>query len=399
MFFPESIKSIKSGDRVLEVGPGASPYKRADIYLEKIYDNEAEEYAQKAYNKHETSKKNTVYYNGGIFPFADKEFDYVVCSHVIEHIPASELPLFMSELSRVAKRGYIEFPNVFYELVNFQPVHLWLMNYKNGEILFLDKEAFKSSRVHEIFREMVYGADTYLYKSFLRYKEAFFCGFEWSEEIRFRLVGGFDELVTDQDRNRIKKIFAFKPSFARRASVSLIQIKIRAGNFLKKAKAYAGGDKCLIHKTAILENRALITVGKGTEIKENVIIKTYDNPVTLGENVQLNPFTVIYGGSGVIVGNNVMIAPHCAIAAGNHDYKQKDLPMRFAPSISRGPIVIEDDVWIAANCTITDGVTIGRGAVVAANSVVNKNVEPFTVVGGVPARFISNRFERQVKND
>ena len=67
-----------------------------------------------------------------------------------------------------------------------------------------------------------------------------------------------------------------------------------------------------------------VRIGKGAEIKDYVIIRTYENPVVIGEYVQINPFTVIYGGSGVQIGNNVMIAPHCMIAAGDHDFRQTE---------------------------------------------------------------------------
>lgn len=143
--------------------------------------------------------------------------------------------------------------------------------------------------------------------------------------------------------------------------------------------------------SAILEDRKLIKIAKTAEIKEFVIIKTYDNPVVIGEYTQVNPFTVIYGGSGVKIGNNVMIAPHCMIASGNHDFKQTKVPMRFAESITKGPIIIEDNVWIGANSTITDGVVIGKDSVIAANSVVTRDVPPHSIVGGVPAKVIGMR--------
>ena len=146
-----------------------------------------------------------------------------------------------------------------------------------------------------------------------------------------------------------------------------------------------------VSRTAILKSKKLIIIKRRAEIQDYVIIRTYVNPVHIGEYTQINPFTVIYGGSGVFIGNNVMIAPHCMIAAGNHDFKQIEKPMRQAGNISKGPIVIEDGVWIGANCTITDGVTIGHNAVVAANSVVVSDVSPYDIVGGVPAKVISNR--------
>jgi acetyltransferase-like isoleucine patch superfamily enzyme len=148
-----------------------------------------------------------------------------------------------------------------------------------------------------------------------------------------------------------------------------------------------------IDPTAVLKGKNLIKIDKTAEIKAYVIITTFAKPIEIGENSQINPFTVIYGGSSVIIGKDVMIAPHCMIAAGNHDYKQTEKPMRFAGNLTKGPIIIEDDVWIGANCTITDGVKIGKGAIIGANSLVNKDVQPYDIVGGVPAKKISNRLE------
>ncbi|MGP8200416.1 MAG: acyltransferase [Limisphaerales bacterium] len=133
-----------------------------------------------------------------------------------------------------------------------------------------------------------------------------------------------------------------------------------------------------------------LLIGDGAEIGDYVVIQSPRGSVTIGQFTQINHFTVIYGGE-VHIGNNVMIAPHVMIAAGDHDFIQTEKPMRFAGELSKGPIRIEDNVWIGSNCTITDGVTIGRDAVVGANSVVTQDVGPYDIVGGVPARVIRNR--------
>ena len=146
-----------------------------------------------------------------------------------------------------------------------------------------------------------------------------------------------------------------------------------------------------VDKTAILEVRKLITLKEKAELHEYVIIRTYKNPVVIGRYTQLNPFTVIYGGSGVYIGDNVMIAPHCMIASGNHNLNQKERPMRFAEDVTKGPIEIGDDVWIGANTTITDGVKIGKGAVIGANSVVTSNIPEYCVYAGTPAKLIKQR--------
>jgi len=169
---------------------------------------------------------------------------------------------------------------------------------------------------------------------------------------------------------------------------TVVRVKIWLNYSYKMRKGY------YIHKHAKIENRNLVILGKFVEVQEYVIIKTYKNPVIIGNYSQINPFTVIYGGSGVIIGDDVMIAPHCMIAAGNHDYVQLEKPMRHADNISKGPIKIGDGVWIGANCTITDGVSIGKHAVVSANSVVTKDVLQYDIVGGCPAKKIGNRIDK-----
>jgi len=149
-----------------------------------------------------------------------------------------------------------------------------------------------------------------------------------------------------------------------------------------------------VHPTAILHRRERIQLGQRVQISEYAIIRAHEQSVRIGAFSQVGPFTVILGGMGVTIGENVMIAPHVVIAAGNHDYLQTEKPMRFAGNLSEGPIVIEDNVWIGANVTITDGVRIGRDAVIGANSVVTHDVEAFDVVGGVPARVLLNRKNR-----
>ena len=92
MFFPERIKSIKPDNYVLEIGPGGHPYPRSDILLEKRFGSFEEAEAQRGYTPKLQTNKKIVYYDGGIFPFKDKEFNYVICSHVLKHISDVEFP-------------------------------------------------------------------------------------------------------------------------------------------------------------------------------------------------------------------------------------------------------------------------------------------------------------------
>ncbi|MGC8823989.1 MAG: acyltransferase [Bacteroidales bacterium] len=254
-------------------------------------------------------------------------------------------------------------------------------------MFFLDKSKFQSNFIHKVYRELFYTEDKYLNKAFQKFKELFFVGFEWFNDINYKIVDDFDELINQQD-------YEYYSRYIKINGIGLPQPDLWYRLRHKIARIYNAKFRTpdvAISSSAVLEKKHLIKLEKNVEIKEGVIIRTYNNPVFIGENTQINPYTVIYGGSGVYIGKNVMIAPHCMIAAGNHDFTQTSVPMRFAGNISKGPIIIEEDVWIGANTTITDGVTIKKGAVIAANSVVNTNVEEYAIVGGVPAKVIGSR--------
>lgn len=107
--------------------------------------------------------------------------------------------------------------------------------------------------------------------------------------------------------------------------------------------------------------------------------------VSIGPNTIINGHCHLDGRGGLIIGENVNISSHVLLIAGSHLVND--------PSFTgyAEEIIIEDYVWLCTRCTILSGVTIGRGAVVAAGAVVTKSVEPFTIVGGVPARKIGER--------
>ena len=137
MFFPERIVSIAPGDRVLEIGPGADPHPRSDVLLEMAYDDQAEYVKQFGHDRPLESVKELVFYDGVNFPFPDKSFDYVICSHVLEHVP--DVEHFLSEVFRVAKRGYFEYPLCYYELVYNIDAHLNFVKYTDGTLRYLRK--------------------------------------------------------------------------------------------------------------------------------------------------------------------------------------------------------------------------------------------------------------------
>lgn len=116
----------------------------------------------------------------------------------------------------------------------------------------------------------------------------------------------------------------------------------------------------------------------------------YPWKISIGRNVWINRGCEFYGSmmSGnaqISIGNNCALGPRVRILSATHDYHYLDLPDTAAS------VLLGDHVWIGAGATILPGVSIGNGAIVAAGSVVTKDVEAFTIVGGNPARFIKIR--------
>ncbi|MDT8428120.1 MAG: acyltransferase [Pseudomonadales bacterium] len=114
--------------------------------------------------------------------------------------------------------------------------------------------------------------------------------------------------------------------------------------------------------------------------------------VVIGEDTAINSGCVFYSGNGIQIGVACAIAANCTFAPTNHEYKQRDVPIRqqrFRPG--KGGVVIGDDVWIGANCVLLDGAIVGDGCVIAAGTIVRGKLEPYGVYGGNPIRKLGER--------
>lgn len=135
-------------------------------------------------------------------------------------------------------------------------------------------------------------------------------------------------------------------------------------------------------------NKKGCKIDKNTSISPNVRIK---GKFEMGRGSSIAQNCSISGeNAGVFIGENVMIAPNVVIVAFNHGFADIEIPMAKQKN-TEGSVIIEDDVWIASNCTIGKGVKIGKGSIIGANSFVNNDVPPFSIVGGIPAKLIKSR--------
>jgi acetyltransferase-like isoleucine patch superfamily enzyme len=134
-----------------------------------------------------------------------------------------------------------------------------------------------------------------------------------------------------------------------------------------------------------------VSIGKYAIIRPSNI---YGGPIgeglVMGNNSNIGPYNYIGCSGKITIGNNVMLAPRVSIYAENHVFDNPNITIK-AQGVAKSAVVIEDDCWIAANVVILAGVTIGKGSVIAAGSVVNDDVPAFSVVAGVPARVIKSR--------
>lgn len=126
-------------------------------------------------------------------------------------------------------------------------------------------------------------------------------------------------------------------------------------------------EKTIFENRVYISNCKNLKIGKGCQINENVFIQ------------------------GAYIGDNVMIAPGVSILNDSHNFDDPSIPM-----VDQGKVVNENpsignDVWLGRNVIVLKGVEIGDGAIIGAGSVVTKDVIPFSIVGGVPARYIKMR--------
>jgi len=126
-------------------------------------------------------------------------------------------------------------------------------------------------------------------------------------------------------------------------------------------------------------------LGNYSTIEDFCTINNGVGDVMIGNHSLIGMGNTIIG--PITIGNNVIFAQNIVASALNHEYRDVNLPI-MDQKILTAPIIIEDDCWIAANSVITSGITIGKHSVIAAGAVVTKNIPPYSVAVGNPAKVI-----------
>lgn len=214
MFFSEQITLIRPQDHVLEIGPGSTPHPRSNEFLELDFDTDQDRISQRGGGVEEPAFGNRPvhHYDGGKFPFKDNQFDYVICSHVVEHVadPAS----FLNEVFRVASgRGYLEYPLITYEYMYDFDVHLHFVkfDFEQKVLRYLPKRdtAFSQfTAVSSLFHKTLeYGWDDLCSAN----KKLFFEGIEFNQPFAVEKTTELEKLAPPQSlivpKKPVRKFF------------------------------------------------------------------------------------------------------------------------------------------------------------------------------------------------
>lgn len=145
------------------------------------------------------------------------------------------------------------------------------------------------------------------------------------------------------------------------------------------------GKGSIIRRNARLDLNAgnKLIIGDRTIIENHVILNNGIGDIEIGNNTMITSRGMILGPA--LIGNNVVLGIGSQVLGLTHNYEDLEIPIKYQ-GVTGTKVVIEDDVWIGGNCVIIQGVKIGKHSLVAAGSVVTKDVEPYTIVAGNPAK-------------
>jgi galactoside O-acetyltransferase len=134
-----------------------------------------------------------------------------------------------------------------------------------------------------------------------------------------------------------------------------------------------------------------VSIGSRVFLERGVDIGTLeDSYIEIGEGTYIGLYTCIAGYGNIKIGKNCLIAAHTGIYGNSHTFADPNLTIA-AQGVTKKGVVIGDDCWLGHGVTVVDGVTIGQGSVIGAGAVVNRDIPPYSIAVGVPARVISKR--------
>lgn len=169
---------------------------------------------------------------------------------------------------------------------------------------------------------------------------------------------------------------------------------IQAGaEILGTARIAVGNNVSIFRNTQIQaeSESSQIVIGDRVTIQHSTDIVAFENAcIEIGEQTFINHHVWIHGVGSVRIGRECLIAPYVGIVAESRNYADPSCSIASQEKTYKG-VVIEDDCWLGHRVSVLDGVTIGRGSVIGAGAVVTKDIPPYSIAVGVPAKVVGSR--------
>jgi acetyltransferase-like isoleucine patch superfamily enzyme len=164
---------------------------------------------------------------------------------------------------------------------------------------------------------------------------------------------------------------------------------------LRGAAQITIGDRVFIDDYCVLDARgeqASITLGDGTLLARNTVVRTRGEAITIGPGTNVGTNCILSTDSRLEIGADVLVAAYVYLCAGGaHRYDDRDTPILKQGFTSKGGIVVGEGAWLGARTTVLDGVTVGRGTIVGAQSLVNRSLPDMAIAHGIPAQVAGQR--------
>lgn len=167
-------------------------------------------------------------------------------------------------------------------------------------------------------------------------------------------------------------------------------LSLRCAMFIDIGDHVAIDDNCALDARGT-KGEGRFSIGAGSLIARDTILVVKQGYLKIGENCSIGSQTTLSAVSGIEIGNDAIIAGQCYFGGGRYHTKLGAGPMVEQGLLTKGPVIVGNDVWIGAGAKILDGVRIGDGAIVGAGAVVVRDVPDHAIVGGCPAKVIGQR--------
>ena len=218
--------NIRADDFVLEIGSGHNPKARSDVLCDKfIGDDEQRGGAI-------VTDRPMVEADGQFLPFADATFDYVICSHVLEHVedPAQ----LISELKRVARRGYIETPSEIGERIYGWHYHNWVVNLVDGCLMLRKNE--KNSQFGQLFHRLAV-TDKHWKRFHITHHNLFLVQYEWENEIDYKILLDHESALDLECHDTLDRLVASDDNVSRHNEWLLFLKSVVPRSIVSRAKS------------------------------------------------------------------------------------------------------------------------------------------------------------------